>query len=145
MRMVVYSSFRPLIGVILCKHYWKTCINRRCDCVSVPLSGLSYVNIYGVFPAATSACFRPLIGVILCKRSKSYFCYRIYGRVSVPLSGLSYVNYYNSLYMESDNNSFRPLIGVILCKPYPLSALITQGFQVALACLKFNKLFFFKF
>ena len=60
--------------------------------------------------------------------------------VFVPLSGLVSVNV-KPEFVHLSGRGFRPLIGVSFCKPYPLQALINQGLQGALACLKFNKRF----
>ena len=65
--MFIYLSFRPLIGVIICKRFGGDLMGVSIF-VSVPLSGLSSVNRS------------------LCGKFKWKF------QVSVPLSGLSSVN-----------------------------------------------------
>ena len=62
-----HDSFRPLIGVIISKLTNKNMRTRQ-QSVSVPLSGLSFLNAQG------------------------NFYIEVTGQVSVPLSGLSFLN-----------------------------------------------------
>ena len=82
--------------------------------VSVPLSGLSFLNAVNIEDCEDiMEGFRPLIGVIISKldsmEKRGAF-------VSVPLSGLSFLNQQIKKSNRVASIGFRPLIGVIISK-----------------------------
>ena len=87
--------------------------------------------------------FRPLIGVSFCKLLVMFRSIIDIGGAYRfrPLIGVSFCKQKDKEVDWDKDFRFRPLIGVSFCKPYPLQALINQGLQGALACLKFNKRF----
>ena len=61
------ESFRPLIGVIISKRIMAAAGSILAVIVSVPLSGLSFLNNHHFFFHISTFRFRPLIGVIISK------------------------------------------------------------------------------
>ena len=85
--------FRPLIGVIISKRSSnpEICLILF---VSVPLSGLLFLNNLEMSKNLVMDSFRPLIGVIISKLLSSHIHIETIN-VSVPLSGLLFLNHGN--------------------------------------------------